>query len=78
LQTINQGIQNAFVKGRYQSLLTRQKNNVELMVDVAHNPQAARLLKQFLSNKNYNGKTHAIFSILEDKDVSSVIAELKL
>jgi len=78
LQTINQGIQNAFVKGRYQSLITRQENNVELMVDVAHNPQAARLLKQFLSNKNYNGKTHAIFSILEDKDVSSVIAELKL
>jgi len=89
LQTINQGILAAFITGRYQCLTknpdsyteesadTSVGDSVEVIVDVAHNPQAARILKQFLSSKNYQGKTHAIFSILEDKDVCSVSQQLK-
>jgi dihydrofolate synthase / folylpolyglutamate synthase len=77
LRTINQGILAAFISGRYQSLINSPGNNVEVIVDVAHNPQAARILKQFLSNHNYEGKTHAIFSILNDKDAFSVTQQLK-
>lgn len=76
IQTINQGILNAFIKGRYQCLIKSRKHNHEVIVDVAHNPQAALLLKQFLSREGYNGKTHAVFSILEDKDAVGVIEQL--
>ena len=72
LDTINQGIQQAFIPGRYQYLATKP----DVIVDVAHNPQAALILKRFLSAKKFQGQTHAIFSILEDKDISGVINQL--
>jgi dihydrofolate synthase / folylpolyglutamate synthase len=77
LKTINQGIQNAFILGRYQYLATKP----DVIIDVAHNPQAALMLNRFLSGtpfsaEKFQGQTHAIFSILEDKDISGVIDQL--
>ncbi len=77
LQTINQGIKNTFIKGRYQYLAKKP----DVIVDVAHNPQAALILKHFLSENwlstdQQKGQTHAIFSILADKDISGVINQL--
>jgi dihydrofolate synthase / folylpolyglutamate synthase len=47
-----------------------------LILDVAHNPQAARTLAEFL-RYNFDGSTlHAVFSILDDKDIDGVIAAM--
>ncbi|MFK5894773.1 MAG: hypothetical protein QM504_16255, partial [Pseudomonadota bacterium] len=86
LHTINQGIQSAFIKGRYQYLST----NPDVIVDVAHNPQAASVLRQFLSANSLPDSAlsdklptakvyqhiHAIFSVLADKNISGVIDQL--
>jgi len=73
-KSINKGLENAFILGRYQHLLTDK--NATVYTDVAHNPQAAQVLKNTLSMPEFVGKTHAIFSILNDKDIKGVIAKL--
>lgn len=41
--------------------------------DVAHNPAAVRLLAKKLSKHTATGKTHAVFSMLADKDISACL-----
>jgi dihydrofolate synthase/folylpolyglutamate synthase len=43
------------------------------VLDVAHNPQAARILAAALSDMGYHPDTHAVFGMLADKDVRGVI-----
>lgn len=51
--------------------------NPRVLYDVAHNPQAARLLAQTIKNQAITGKVHAVFSALKDKDISGLIEPLK-
>ena len=46
-----------------------------LIVDVGHNPQAARALADWLDAQP-GGRVHAVYGALSDKDVSGVIAAL--
>jgi len=46
-----------------------------LILDVAHNPHAARSLAQNLANLP-PAKTFAVFAMLKDKDVAGVVAAL--
>ncbi|MFA5371812.1 MAG: cyanophycin synthetase, partial [Sideroxydans sp.] len=46
-----------------------------LILDVAHNPHAARSLAQNLANLP-PAKTFAVFSMLKDKDMTGVVAAL--
>ncbi|MEO7198972.1 MAG: bifunctional tetrahydrofolate synthase/dihydrofolate synthase [Dokdonella sp.] len=48
----------------------------ELVVDVAHNAQAARVLAQWLLQNPIRGRTVAVFGALADKDVAAVVAPL--
>ncbi|NCT68937.1 MAG: bifunctional tetrahydrofolate synthase/dihydrofolate synthase [Rhodanobacteraceae bacterium] len=48
----------------------------ELIVDVAHNPQAARVLADWLRAQRAAGRTLAVFGALGDKDVRGVHAAL--
>ena len=68
--TMKQGIQTASVTGRIQTL----QYNPTLIIDVAHNPHAVQELANWLKINRIHGKTHAIFSILADKDVAGVLA----
>lgn len=63
--------------GRFQKL--RTKEGIDIVLDVAHNPQAASLLKQRLGNMPLpqGAKRIAIFNILADKNAKEVIEILK-
>lgn len=52
------------------------KKDVSYVLDVAHNPAAVEALAQFLQRQACQGKTIAIFSVMRDKDVGSIIAAL--
>lgn len=63
--------------GRFQKL--ESKEGVTIVLDVAHNPQAAALLKRRLAVMPLpaGAKRIAIFNILADKDAEAVIETLK-
>ena len=46
-----------------------------LIVDVGHNPQAARALAEWLDTQP-SGRVHAVYGALTDKDVAGVIGAL--
>jgi dihydrofolate synthase/folylpolyglutamate synthase len=58
--------------GRLQHLA----DHPDLVVDVGHNPQAARELAHWLDRHPVTGVTRAVFGALADKDVESVVAAL--
>ena len=68
-----QGVADARIAGRLQRF---ERNGVEVMVDVAHNPQAARELAAWLRQVSTSGRTFAVFAALGDKDIVGVVAVL--
>ena len=66
---IQHGIASVSLPGRFQEV----KTNPSLILDVAHNPHAARSLSDNLRAYSVSGKTTAIFSILKDKDIVGVV-----
>jgi dihydrofolate synthase/folylpolyglutamate synthase len=68
-----QGVADARIAGRLQRF---ERNGVEVMVDVAHNPQAARELAAWLRQAPISGRTFAVFAALGDKDIVGVVAAL--
>ncbi|MDQ3205399.1 MAG: bifunctional tetrahydrofolate synthase/dihydrofolate synthase, partial [Pseudomonadota bacterium] len=48
-------------------------DGLQILVDVAHNPQAARDLAAWLEASPIGGETHAVFAALGDKDVAGVV-----
>jgi dihydrofolate synthase/folylpolyglutamate synthase len=72
-QAIEKGLQTAVLAGRLQIIAT----NPEILVDVAHNPQAAEQLALYLCNHSHSGKNIALFSVLKDKDLEGIITPFK-
>ncbi len=68
------GVCAANVRGRLQTVRT---DGVPVMLDVAHNPQAARQLAQWLAENPGAGKTLAVFSALADKDLDGIVGPLR-
>ena len=68
------GVATASVPGRLQRF---DLQGVPVVVDVAHNPQAARELAQWLQAEPVAGVTRAVFAALSDKDVEGVVAALQ-
>lgn len=62
------GVANARLGARLQ----RFAGDPELVIDVAHNPQAARVLAEWLRRSHPAGRTLAVFGALGDKDVHGV------
>lgn len=48
-----------------------------VILDVAHNPHAAAVLSENLSNMGFFPETHAVFGMLADKDIEGVCRRLK-
>ncbi|MBS0570049.1 MAG: bifunctional tetrahydrofolate synthase/dihydrofolate synthase [Proteobacteria bacterium] len=48
----------------------------DLVIDVGHNPQAARVLAQWLGAHPVHGRNLAVFGALSDKDVAGIVAPL--
>lgn len=72
-QAVRQGLLNIEVAGRFQVLPGRPT----VILDVAHNPQAAAVLAHNLDSMGFYPRTHAVFGMLRDKDVAAVIARVK-
>lgn len=68
--SVCQGLPQAFVTGRLQRL----PGLPETWLDVGHNPHGARFLWQHLPAALPAQRTHAVFAMLQDKDVAGVIA----
>jgi len=67
------GVREARVAARLQRF---ERDGVEIVVDVGHNPQAARALAAWLQATPVAGPTHAVFAALGDKDMGGVVAAL--
>ena len=72
---IAQGVRRAHVSARLQRFL--KPGAAELVIDVAHNPQAARVLADWLARNPARGRTFAVFGALSDKDVAGIVAPLR-
>lgn len=70
---IRQGLATVELPGRFQTLPGRPVT----VLDVAHNPQAARVLADNLLDQGFFGTTWAVCGMLRDKDMAGVIAALK-
>lgn len=77
-KSIRQGLQQAHINGRFQRVMMRNDTGVdiEVIIDVAHNPQAAQMLSQRLIEYPVAGKTYAVFAAYKDKDYCGVIEAL--
>ena len=69
---IRTGLQQATLTGRFQQIQGR----VPIYLDVAHNPQAALALRDNLQNHPADGPSYAIFSMLADKEIKTVVETL--
>lgn len=70
---ITEGVASARIRGRLQAV---QRNGVDVLVDVGHNPQAARELAAALKAAPVAGRTRAVFAALQDKDAAGVVEAL--
>ena len=70
---VRNGLLSARLPGRYQVMPGRPA----VILDVAHNPQAARILADNLRAQWVSGKTYAVFGMLQDKDIAAVIDAVK-
>ena len=68
------GVASATLPGRLQRF---DLHGTPVIVDVGHNPQAARELSAWLRAEPVSGRTLAVFAALADKDVQGVVAALE-
>ncbi len=68
-QAIHTGLQTVQLKGRFQLI----EGDVPVLLDVAHNPQAVKALLAYLQTNFAGKKIKAVFSMMKDKDIKSVI-----
>lgn len=70
---IQQGLRTARVAGRFQQIA----HSPAVLLDVAHNPEAARALATVLREQPIAGRTLAVVGMLADKDAAGVLAALR-
>lgn len=69
-----EGVASVQINARLQSF---ERDGVQVLVDVGHNPQAARELAAALAARPVKGRTFAVFAALADKDVHGVVEALQ-
>ncbi len=69
---IIEGVRNAKVPGRLQKI----SEQPDVVLDVAHNPQAAKQLSQWLLE--HPKTTYAVFAALADKDIEAIVSQVQL
>ncbi|MDO6459435.1 bifunctional tetrahydrofolate synthase/dihydrofolate synthase [Granulosicoccaceae sp. 1_MG-2023] len=71
-EALGEGIAGAVLPGRLQRLNWRGRT---LLLDVAHNPAAAKQIAGYLSAQGLSGLT-AVFGVMQDKDIDGVVEPL--
>jgi dihydrofolate synthase/folylpolyglutamate synthase len=72
-EAIRRGVGETHIPGRFQVM----ENGRTVILDVAHNPQAAGSLAANLRKQAGRGRTLAIFSVLTGKNIGEMVEELK-
>lgn len=72
MQDIRRGLLTVELPARFQVLPGRPA----VVLDVAHNPQAAAVLAENLGSMGFHPETWAVFGMLGDKDIAGVIRHL--
>lgn len=72
IEAISYGIRHAYLRGRFQIF----PGPVTWILDVAHNPSAAKVLANHLDEIPNVGTTLAVVGILSDKDARGILLEL--
>jgi dihydrofolate synthase / folylpolyglutamate synthase len=72
-QDIHSGLLQAKLAGRFEVLPGRPT----VILDVAHNPHAARALAANLASMPRSANTFAVFAMLKDKDIAGVVNAVK-
>lgn len=70
---VSRGLETVRLAGRFQYFNTP----VPALADVAHNPQAAGVLAEYLKEKFPGKPIHAVFAVMRDKDVAGIVDPLK-
>lgn len=73
VETVSAALGGVQLEGRIQEI----RNKTRWIVDVAHNPAAAEVLGEALSEQAATGRTIAILGMLDDKDVEGVVTHLQ-
>ncbi len=63
-EVIQQGLAKIELPGRFDV----KQHNPDVILDVAHNPQALRFLVDKLKNQPFKGQTHVVLGMLDDKN----------
>jgi dihydrofolate synthase/folylpolyglutamate synthase len=72
MQDVRRGLAEVALPGRFQVLPGRP----QIILDVAHNPEAAAVLAENLAMSGYARETIAVFGALRDKDIGGVVRAL--
>lgn len=72
-QSIRQGLSNVHLTGRYQLI----PGEIPVLLDVGHNPQAARALADYLQRNFPGRRLIAVFTMMKDKDIKGVLGIMK-
>lgn len=70
---IREGLAGVVLAGRFQYI----PGSVPVLLDVAHNPQAVRVLANHLRRRFSRKTIHAVFAVMRDKDIPGVIDSIK-
>ncbi|WP_422490219.1 bifunctional tetrahydrofolate synthase/dihydrofolate synthase [Endozoicomonas sp. ALE010] len=75
IEAVREGLSQVSVTGRFQKLMMENESgeSIDVVLDVAHNPQAAEMLKQRLDESPAEGKTRAVIAMCKDKDYMAVV-----
>lgn len=71
-ESVEQGLQDICLAGRFQ----RVAGKCEMIFDVAHNLDSAKVLGRNLQELGPASRTYAVFAVLEDKDVEGIIGSV--
>lgn len=72
---LRRGLRRVALPGRFQ--MFRGKDGVTGILDVAHNQESARALARMLGEQPIEGRTLAVFAILEDKEIEAVLRAMR-
>lgn len=73
-ELVAEGMKRIVLKGRRESF---RLGNIDFVLDVAHNPDAAVELRKFLDRQMATQTTTAIFAVMSDKDCRDMIAAVE-
>lgn len=66
---LQQGLERVQLSGRFQLIA----GEIPVLLDVGHNPEAVKTLVDYLRTTFPEKRIHAIFSMMKDKDIASVL-----